>query len=173
MICFARSVTRGNAVSTRLWARRWSRTGRLGTVLRLSSGTHNVTGSTTVASDIAGNSMAAWSQHGSTGQTLVFGRRIPATGTPGRITYLGVGDSPAVTVDDHGDGLAVWQSPGPYTVLNKLYGRKIARSGGFGPKILLSPNGRFAHAASTPWGHLAVIWQQSTIPWPVQARFGP
>jgi len=173
LICFARAVTRGNVVSTDLWARRWSRTGRLGTVLHLSPGNRNVTGTNAVASDFAGNSVAAWSQYGKSGQTLMFGRRISATGTLGPITHLGAGDAPAVTVDDHGDGLAVWQSPGPSTGPDKLYGRRISRSGGFGPTILLSPNGRFTHAASTPGGRFAVIWQQSTIPWPVQARFGP
>jgi hypothetical protein len=173
LICFARSVSNGTTVSTHLLARRWSRTGRLGTVLHLSPGTRNVTGTNTVASDFAGDSMAVWSQHASSGQTLVFGRRISATATLGPITYLGVGDSPAVTVDDQGDGLAAWQSPGPYTVPNKVYGRKISRSGGFGPKILLSSNGEFTGTASTPWGHFAVIWEQSTAPWPVQARFGP
>jgi hypothetical protein len=174
VICFARSVTKGTVVSTHLWARRWTRTGKLGTVLHLSPGTRNVTSSSnTVASDFAGNSMAVWAQYSSSGQTLVFGRRISAAGTLGPITYLGAGDSPAVTADDYGDGLAVWQSPGPSTVLNKLYGRKISRAGGFGPKFLLSSDGRFARAASTPWGHFAVIWQQSTASWPVQARFGP
>jgi hypothetical protein len=181
VICFLRAVSIGSRVSTHIWARRWSRTGRLGRLFQVSGDAHNVSmvdnmhQVPVVASDFAGDSMALWTQDGSSGGTLVFGRRISGSGTLGPITYLGVGATPAVTFDDNGDGLAAWQSPGSITVPNAVYGRRISRSGRFGPQILLSSNGRFAHTATTAWGHFAVIWAQSTGPgpWPIQARFGP
>jgi len=95
-----------------------------------------------VASDFAGDSMSLWTQDGSSGRTLVFGRRISATGTLGPITYLGVGETPAVTFDDNGDGLAAWQSPGPINRPNAAYGRRTSPSGGFGTKTLLVPRSR-------------------------------
>ena len=142
-------------------------------MLHLSPSARGVTLYHAVASDFAGDAVAVWSQYNSSRQTAAFGRRISRTGTLGPTTYLGMGDFPAVTVDDHGSGLSVWQAPGPDTVPNKLYGRKISRSGGFGPKILVSSDGRFARAASTPQGQLSVIWQQGSASWPIQARFGP
>jgi len=126
-----------------------------------------------VASDFAGDSMALWTQNGSSGRTLVFGRDISATGTLGPITYLGVGARLAVTFDDNGDGARRLAVARPYHRPQRRLRRRISRSGGFGPKTPLSSNGLRADIASTPWGHFAVIWQQSTAPWPVQARFGP
>ena len=75
----------------------------------------------------------------------------------------------------HGNGLAVWQTPGPAptNVPAKVYGRQISQSGGFGPKTLLSSDGRYASTATTPSGDISVAWQQSTARWPIQARFGP
>jgi len=75
----------------------------------------------------------------------------------------------------HGNGLAVWQTPGPAptNVPAKVYGRQISQSGGFGPKTLLSSDGRYASTATTPSGDISVAWQQSTARCPIQARFGP
>jgi len=156
VICFVRAVSFGAPGSAQVWARRWSRAGRLGKVLHLSGDAHSVSivdnaFQDVVAGDFAGDSMALWTQDGSSGRTLVFGRRISATGTLGPITYLGVGETPAVTFDDNGDGLAAWQSPGPITGPNAVYGRRISRSGRFGTKTLLSSNGLRADIASTPW----------------------
>lgn len=83
-----------------------------------------------------------WSQTTSTGQTVVYGHRVSATGSLGTITRLGIGDRPAVAVDDDGNGLAVWQSPGATSVQSQVDARKISRSGAFGTKTEVSSDGR-------------------------------
>jgi len=141
-------------------------------VLHLSPSARGVTLYHAVASDFAGDAVAVW-----TVQQLPPDSGIRPAHFPHRHSRShhlpGNGRFPRITVDDYGSGLSVWQAPGPDTVPNKLYGRKISRSGGFGPKILVSSDGRFARAASTPQGQLSVIWQQGSASWPIQARFGP
>jgi hypothetical protein len=147
VICFLRAVSTGSRVSAHIWARRWSRTGRLGRLFQVSGDTHNVSmvdnfhQVPVVASDFAGDSMALWTQDGSSGRTLVFGRRISANGTLGPITYLGVGATPAVTFDDNGDGLAAWQSPGSITVPTPYTGAGSPDPAGSGPRSCCPPTG--------------------------------
>jgi hypothetical protein len=54
-----------------------------------------------------------------------------------------------------------------------VYSRGVTvTSGAFNGQLTLTSNGEMADAAVSPTGKLAVIWEQSSIPWPVQARFG-
>jgi hypothetical protein len=173
VICFRRTINRGTFVPARVWARQWHHTGTLGTVLALSPSTANVTYYHALATDLAGDSMAVWSQWTSTGQTVVYGRRVSATGTLGSITRLGTGDRPAVAVDDDGNGLAVWQSPTATSDQTKADARTISRSGAFGTTTEVSSDGRVPRTAVSPLGRFTVIWQQSTAPYRIRARLGP
>jgi hypothetical protein len=119
----------------------------------------------------AGDSMVVWSQGNST--PAVFGRGVSRTGSLGPLTRLGLGDQPAVTIDDVGHGLVVWQSLPDSNQVTKVYARPFSRTGRFGLRTRLSSDGDSADAASSPSGHFSVIWDQSSIPWPIRARFGP
>jgi hypothetical protein len=173
VISFLRSINSGNGGPAHVWARRWTHTGTVGIVLHISRSTDNATFYSALATDLEGDSMIVWSRWTSSAQTDVFGRRISRTGSLGAITHLGVGDRPAVALDDDGNGLAVWQSPGPTSAANKVYGSKISRSGVFGTRVLLSSNGRVVRTASSPWGRFSVVWQQGSSPYRIQARLGP
>jgi hypothetical protein len=173
VICFLRTVNGGTFVPAHVWARQWHNTGTLGTVLGLSPSTANATYYHALATDLAGDSMAVWSQWTTSGQTVVYGRRISATGTLGSIAQLGAGDRPAVAVDDDGNGLAVWQSPGATSDQTRVDARTISRSGAFGTKVEVSSDGRVARTAASPSGRFSVIWQQSTWPYPIRVRLGP
>jgi hypothetical protein len=173
VICFNRSINSGNGGPTHVWARRWTRTGRVGTVLRLSSATRNVTFYHAVSTDLAGASTVVWGQWTSQGGTAMYGRRISKTGSLGPIRSLGAGDRPAVALDDAGAGLAVWQSPGANTGASKVVGRRISTSGSFGPLVQLSSDGGVVRVASSPLGHFSITWQQRSAPYRIRARFGP
>lgn len=153
-------------------ARLLSRTGTLGSVRYVSPSTDNVTFYSALAMDLDGDSMVIWSRQTSTTQSEVFGRRIYRTGTLGSITRLGVGDRPAVTLDDDGDGLAVWHSPGPPYEANQVYARTISRTGVFGAADKLSSDGRVPRTDASPGGRFSVIWQQKSYPYQIRARIG-
>lgn len=155
-----------------VWARLWSRTSTLGPVLGISPSTDNVTFYSALAMDLEGDSMVVWSRRTSSTQTDVFGRRIYRTGAVGAITRLGVGDRPSVTLDDDGNGLAVWQSPGPPYEATKVYARTVSPTGVFGTTDLLSSDGRVVRADSNPWGRFTVTWQQRSYPYQIRARVG-
>src|SRR5258708_36313379 len=121
VISFLRSINSGTGGPAHVWARRWTRSGTLGTVLHISPKAANATFYSALATDLAGDSMIVWSQWTTSTHTGVFGRRISHTGSLGAITSLGVGDRPAVALDDDGNGLAAWQSPGPVTAARKVY----------------------------------------------------
>ena len=159
--------------STYLWARQWSRTGVIGKVISVAPSTDNLTFYSAVAMDLEGDYVVTWSRRTSQTQTDVFARRMYRTGTPGAIVRLGVGDRPAVAVDDDGDGNVVWQSPGPPYDATKIYARRVTKAGGYGTTTsLLTPIGRVARAASSPGGRVAAVWQQKSYPYTIHARFG-
>jgi len=54
----------------------------------------------------------------------------------------------------------------------KVFARKISRSGVFRPRVRLSSDGRVVRTASSPKGRFSVIWQQSSYPYRIHARFG-
>ncbi|MFC0625967.1 hypothetical protein [Kribbella deserti] len=157
---------------SKFWARRWPRTGALGPVMLLAPTTDNVTLYNAIASDLEGDSMVIWSRRTSTTQTDVFGRRISRSGALGAITRLGVGDRPRVALDDDGNGLAVWHSPGPPYDATRVLARPISTAGGFGVTTTLSTDGRVVRTAASPGGNFAVVWQQKSYPYTIRARFG-
>ncbi|WP_328992885.1 hypothetical protein OG394_01350 [Kribbella sp. NBC_01245] len=156
----------------RLWARRWPRTGALGPVMLLAPTTDNLTFYHSLASDLEGDSMVIWSRRSSSTQTDVFGRRITRTGALGAITRLGVGDRPRVALDDDGNGLAVWHSPGPPYDATRVFARPISTAGAFGVTATLSTDGRVPRVDASPGGNFAVVWQQKSYPYTTRARFG-
>ncbi|HEX2772503.1 MAG TPA: hypothetical protein VHN18_08755 [Micromonosporaceae bacterium] len=156
----------------RVLAKLWSRTNALSGVLYVSPSTDNVTLYSAVATDLDGDSVLVWSRQTSTTLTEVFGRRISRTGTLGTRTWLGVGDRPAVTVDDDGDGLAVWHSPGPPYEATQVYARTVSPDGVFASREKLSSDGRVVRTDSSPGGRFSLVWQQRSHPYQIQARFG-
>jgi hypothetical protein len=156
----------------RIRARLWSRTNSLGSVLYVSPSTHNATFYSAVATDLDGDSMVVWSRTTSAATTEVYGRRVSRTGILGAITRLGVGDRPAVAVDDDGNGLAVWHSPGPSNKPAQVYARTVSRDGTFAGAEMLSSDGAVARTDSSPGGRFSVIWQQRSYPYQIRARFG-
>ncbi|HZO64744.1 MAG TPA: hypothetical protein VFB74_07060 [Kribbellaceae bacterium] len=156
-----------------LWARRWTRTGSLGGVLGLAPSTDNLTFYHALGTDLEGDSMVIWSRRTSQTRTDVFGRRIYRTGALGAITALGVGDRPAVALDDDGNGMAVWHSPGPPYDANVVYARTISTTGVFSGGVRLSLDGRVPRVDSSPGGRFSVIWQQKSYPYRINARIGP
>jgi hypothetical protein len=156
----------------RIRARLWSRTDALSSVLYVSPSAHNATFYSALATDLDGDSMVVWSRTTSNTLTEVYGRRISRTGALGTITRLGVGDRPAVTVDDDGNGLAVWHSPGPPYEATQVYARTVSRGGVFASAERLSSDGRVPRTDSSPGGRFSVIWQQKSYPYQIRARFG-
>jgi hypothetical protein len=173
VISFLRSRNSGGSELPHVWARLWKHTGTLGSVRAISPSTDNVTLYHALATDLEGDSILVWSRRTSSTQTDVFGRLISRTGALGTITRLGVGDRPAVALDDDGNGLAVWQSPGPPYEATKVYSRTISRTGAFGAAVTLSTDGRVTRTASSPTGRFSVVWQQRSYPYQIHARFGP
>jgi hypothetical protein len=158
--------------TSRLWARRWARTGALGAIQLIAPATDNLTFYSTVAMDLEGDSMIIWSRRSSQTQTDVFGRRMYRTGALGAITRLGVGDRPRVALDDDGNGLAVWHYPGPPYNPNRVLARPISTSGTFGTTAVLTTDGGVPRVDASPGGNFAVVWQQKSYPYPIRARFG-
>src|SRR5262249_23577722 len=79
-----------------------------------------------------------------------------------------------------GAGLVAWQStplPLPGSTgngLTHIHARRFAAaSGTFGRKFTLTPDGDSVRLGESRTGKIAAIWQQSTPPWPIRARFGP
>lgn len=173
VISFLRSDNSGGGELPHVWARRWTRTDGLGSVLHVSPSSDNATFYSALATDLNGTSVVLWSRWTSPYQSDVYGRQMSPTGALGPVSHLGVGDRPALTLDDDGKGLAVWQSPGPSGVASKVYARKIWNSGGFGTKVEVSSDGGVVRTASSPWGRFTVIWQQRSYPYQIQARLGP
>jgi hypothetical protein len=156
-----------------VWARLWFRTGTLSPLIGISPSTDNVTFYSALAMDLEGDSMVVWSRRTSSTQTDVFGRRVYRTGALGAITRLGVGDRPSVALDDDGDGIAVWHSPGPPYEASKVYARTVAPTGVFAATAdLLSSDGRVVRTDSGPGGSITVTWQQKSYPYQIRARSG-
>jgi len=75
----------------------------------------------------------------------------------------------------HGNGLAVWQTPGPAptNVPAKVYGRQISPIRRVRAQDLAVLRRALRQHRHPPVGDISVAWQQSTARWPIQARFGP
>jgi hypothetical protein len=170
-LLMAHSVLRGNRQPTYLDIRRWSGAGKLAQVRQLAGQVDGVA----LATDRAGDSVAVWDQYVSSVQAAVYGRRVRRTGSLGRVVKLGLGFVPAITVDPAGAGLIAWQStPANTTGKTRVYAKRFsAATGKFGSRFVLTPDGDLARLASSWSGKFAAIWQQSTVAWPIRARFGP
>ena len=171
MFAIDRTVLRGNQQSTYLMVRRWGSGGRLGSVRQLASNVAGLALGTvfTLATDGSGDSVVAWTSNAA--RPTVLSRRVSRTGAFGRVVKLGGGQNPAITVDPAGAGVVAWQTLANTT---RLYARQFsAATGKFRSQVTLSPDGGYVRLAESWAGKFAAIWQQSSIAWPIRARFGP
>lgn len=164
----------GGGDRPRVWVRRWTRAGTVGSQRMFSSSTDSAGFHHAVESDLDGDTMLVWTRYNSSaGQTEVLGRRMTRTGTLGGTSVLGLGDRPDLALDDDGDGLVVWHAPGAPRTANEVHSRTISTAGSFGAAKKLSSDGRVARTDSSPTGRFAVIWQQRNYPYQIRAQFGP
>lgn len=171
----------GSKTIYHLVLRKWSAAGRLGASVQVAKPVDNGM----LAVDGAGDAIVTWSNYINSSTSAVYGRHVSHTGKLGPVVRLGTGFAPAVIADSAGAGLVYWQStpppgpPGTPTTGNsdtpaKVHGRRVTvTSGAFNGRLTLTSDGGLADAAVSPAGKFAVIWEQSSTPWPVQARFGP
>ncbi|MFE9358677.1 hypothetical protein ACFYPB_31950 [Streptomyces olivaceoviridis] len=101
----------GGGARAQVWASRWSRTGTPAAPLRISASTDNVGFHHALATDLDGDPMIVWTRHNSGGTLELLGRRLSATGARGAVTSPGLGDRPALALDDDG-ATACWSSTG-------------------------------------------------------------
>jgi hypothetical protein len=168
------SFLAGGTNGPRVWVRRWSRTGTLGSLLAVSSPADVAGFHHTVATDLDGDSILVWTRHNATAhQTELLGRRLTAAGTLGGPVSLGLGDRPEVALDDNGDGLVVWHAPGSPQDATQVKARTISQTGVFGTVRTLSTDGRVTRTDTSPTGRFAVVWQRSSYPYTIKAAFGP
>jgi hypothetical protein len=164
----------GGGDRPRVWARRWTHSGTLGSVLGISAAQDSAGFHNAVATDLEGDSMLVWTRWNAAAyQTEVLGRSLSRTGAFGTTTRLGFGDRPDLALDDDGDGLVVWHSPGAPQDAAQVRARTISRAGAFGTARTLSSDGSTARADSSPTGRVAVVWQQRSYPYQIHAIFGP
>jgi hypothetical protein len=168
------SFLAGGTVGPRVWVRRWSRSGALGSLLAVSSPTYAAGFHHTVATDLDGDAILVWTRNNATAyQTELLGRRLTAAGTLGGPVVLGLGDRPEVALDDNGDGLIVWHAPGSPQDATQVKARTISQTGSFGTTRTLSTDGRVPRADTSPTGRFAVTWQRRSYPYTIKAAFGP
>ena len=154
-------------------ARQWSRANTLGSTLSISQSTDDVTFYSALATDLDGDSTVVWSRRVSSTRTDVLTRRIDRSGTLGKVSKVGIGDRPAVTVDDDGNGLIAWHSPGPPYDATEVYARTVSRGGVLSTTSdKLSSDGRVVRTATSPLGRFSVVWQQRSLPYGIHAAFG-
>jgi hypothetical protein len=175
------AITRVDQVGTSLLVRVWRGGGRLGPARQVARNEETVVSDVAVATDAVGDSIVAWTRYNrSTQSEVAFGRRVSLAGALGSVVRLGIGYAPAITIDPAGAGLVAWQStplPLPGSTgngLTHIYARRFAvASGSFARQFTLTADGRSVHLGESKTGKIAAIWQQSTLPWPIRARFGP
>lgn len=181
VFAFTRVDHRGTAQPTHLMVRVWRRGGTLDPARPIARNDEIVYSDVAVATDGRGDSIVAWTRYNSSTQSdVAFGRRVSLTGALGRVVRLGTGYAPVTSIDPAGAGLVAWQStplPLPGSTgngLTHIHARRFAAaSGTFGRKFTLTPDGDSVRLGESRTGKIAAIWQQSTPPWPIRARFGP
>ncbi|MFI1832394.1 hypothetical protein [Streptomyces olivaceoviridis] len=104
-----------------------------------------------------------WTRYNSGGALELLGRRLSATGARGAVTSLGLGDRPALALDD-GDGMLVF-----HTVVPKSSARLISRSGTFGTTKTLTSDGRVPQVGTRPTARFTVVWQQESFPYTIKS----
>jgi hypothetical protein len=175
------AITRFDQVGTYLLVRVWRAGGTLGPARQVARNEETLVSDVAVATDAVGDSIVAWTRYNSSTQTEVaFGRRVSLAGALGSVVWLGTGYAPQITIDPAGAGLVAWQStplPLPGSIgngLTHIYARRFAAaSGTFGRLVTLSADGDSVRLGESKTGKISAIWQQSTLPWPIRARFGP
>jgi hypothetical protein len=171
----------GTSQPTYLMVRVWRSGGRLDPARQVAKNQETLVSDVAVATDAVGDSIVAWTRYNSSTQTEVaFGRRVPLAGALGPVVWLGTGYAPQITIDPAGAGLVAWQStplPLPGSIgygLTHIYARRFAAaSGTFARQFTLTADGDSVRLGESKTGRIAAIWQQSTLPWPIRARFGP
>ena len=78
-----------------------------------------------------------------------------------------------MALDDNGDGLVVWHTPGSPQDATQAKARTISQSGVFGAARTLSSDGRVTRTDTSPTGRFAVVWQRKSYPYTIKAAFGP
>ncbi|MET9012900.1 hypothetical protein ABZX74_18555 [Streptomyces olivaceoviridis] len=130
-----------------------------------------------LATDLDGDPMIVWTRYNSGGTLELLGRRLSATGARGAVTSLGLGDRPAVALDDDGDGMLVFhtvvpKSTPPYSH-TRSSARLISRSGTFGTTKTLTSDGRVPRVDTRPTARFTVVWQQESFPYAIKSVTGP
>ncbi|MGW2096483.1 hypothetical protein ACWCPX_01990 [Streptomyces olivaceoviridis] len=118
-----------------------------------------------------------WTRYNSGGALELLGRRLSATGARGAVTSLGLGDRPALALDDDGDGMLVFhtvvpKSTPPYSH-TRSSARLISRSGAFGTTKTLTSDGRVPRVGTRPTARFTVVWQQESFPYTIKSVTGP
>ncbi|MDR3032286.1 MAG: hypothetical protein LBV78_04130, partial [Kitasatospora sp.] len=175
------AIAGGDQAGTSLLVRVWRAGGTLSPARQVARNEETVVSGIALATDATGDSIVAWTRYNKSTQTeAVFGRRVSLGGALGSVVWLGTGYAPAMTINPAGAGLVAWQStplPLPGSAgsgLTHINARRFAAaSGTFGRLMTLSADGRLVHLAESKTGKISAIWQQSTLPWPIRARFGP
>ena len=167
------SVLAGNRQTTYLDERQWTRAGALGPVRQLAVNPDMVA----MATDGAGDTLAAWNQYVTATQSAIFARRVSRTGVLGATVKLGLGYVPAITVDPAGAGLVAWQSTeinSTTSAVTQQYARPVnVATNTYTSQFTLTSDGNLVRLGESWDGKYAAIWQQSTPAWPIRARFGP
>jgi hypothetical protein len=178
VLAFTRS---GNSQPMYLMVRVWRSSGKLGRARSIARNDETLYSDVAVATGGRGASIVAWTHYNSSIQSdVAFGRRVSLTGVLGRVVRLGTGYAPVTSIDPAGAGMVAWQStplPLPGSTGNGLthvHARRFsAAAGTFGRKFTLAPDGDSVRLGESRTEKIAAIWQQSTLPWPIHARFGP
>lgn len=173
------NVTTKTRQDEHLVVRKWGKARALGRTITVGTAAStvtvtNVADGPALASDGAGNAVVVWNSALSSTRAAVYGRRLSRAGWLGRTVRLGTGYLPHIGIAPAGLGLITWQST-PYQSgrVTTIYGRHVtATKGTFGSQIKFTADGAYAQLAVDKAGKAGVIWERSSLPSVIQARFG-
>jgi hypothetical protein len=116
-----------------------------------------------IAFDSAGNSVAVWLQHGSTG--YLIGANRYAGGSWGEAQPIEEGDvgrdaQPQVAVDQAGDAIAVWNRTSGST--RSIWANRYTSGGNWGDlqSVETNTSAFYQQIATDPTGNMTVVWRQ-------------
>jgi hypothetical protein len=115
-----RAAAPGGTPHPALWARTWTTDGRLGPPRRIAPRAHDVVRATS-RTDVAGDTMVAWSRLTGPATVTLFSRVMRRDGSCGPVHKVGAVEAadiyhpvpspaPGLAVDDDGAGIVVWPS---------------------------------------------------------------
>lgn len=157
---------------SKLYARRWSKAGALGTPTVMSDPKHSVAFRHSVDSDLEGDILVSWTRvKPATAQYEAYARTMNRTGAKGTIAALGLADQPEVALDDDGDGIVVWKN-GSGGSTTPIGSRKVSRSGVWSSPRTLSDDGNAPDVGAQRNGSFAVVWMHGKYPYPIQSTMG-